>query len=137
MNNDLRKRIDTIERFFYTDLRINDVLGPNKEVKRPKVFDRIVKEQLKELKKLEPLVMDEAGIVTDREGANILMNAISEFEEMRDTQSVKAKPSPSLTKGAAEEKARFDKPGIFARAKIKFAEMLFGKTHESSQKESR
>ena len=36
MNNDLRKRIDTIERFFYTDLRINDVLGPNKEVKDQK-----------------------------------------------------------------------------------------------------
>lgn len=94
--------------------QLNIIDAKTKKILNPEVFERVIESKIKELKKLECLIMNNNGIVINRYGANIWMKAISELQDMLKYKSFDPQ-SDKLAKIRDKSDEILQKPSLFKR----------------------
>lgn len=119
-----------IARELHSDLLKTGAIDAKNNVIKTQMFIDIIEHAESELNKLMPEVENEAGVTIDRNGANIIYNYLSIFNEMKETMSV----HPETLRAMPDEEEQITpeqpkKPGsyksgikkIFGKIKSKFA----------------
>jgi hypothetical protein len=88
MTQTVIEKANKIARNLHSDLLKTGAIDAQGNVIKSQMFIDIIEHAESELNKLIPEVENEAGITTNRNGANILYNYISIFNEMKETMSV-------------------------------------------------
>ena len=113
----------------YSDLLKTGAIDAKHNVIKTQMFIDIIEHAESELNKLMPEVENEAGVTIDRNGANVIYNYISIFNEMKETMAV----NPETLRAMPDEEKQITpeqpkKPGsyksgikkIFGKIKSKF-----------------
>ena len=90
--------------------RLNIIDTQTKQVINSKLFENFIESKIKELKKLECLVVNNNGVVINRYGANLWMKAISELQDMLKYKSLDPQ-SDKLAKIHDKSDKNLQKPG--------------------------
>lgn len=132
MSIDLEKKIDDVLKQFKIELKASRVVDEAGNVNDKKAFTKLIDHAIKRLNDLEPLIANEAGIVTDRYGAGILNANIQLLQDMKQRNSLNLDATPeSLRRGAEKEEGRLStQHGWFAGIK-----KIFGKMKSTPQNE--
>lgn len=104
MSIDIEIKINDVLKQFKTELKASKVVDEAGNVNDKKAFSKLVDHAIKRLNDLEPNIASEAGVVTDRYGAEILYANIQSLQDMKQRGSLKpVDVSESLRRGAEKE----------------------------------
>lgn len=104
MSIDIEMKIDDVLKQFKTELKTSKVVDEAGNVNDKKAFAKLVDQSIKRLTDLESHIASEAGVVTDRYGAEILYANIQSLKDMKQAGSLSpSATSESLRRGAENE----------------------------------
>lgn len=113
---EIENKIKQIRQSLIDELKSAGAVDESGKATDTKLFEYIVDSKVKEIKALEPLVMDESGVANDRYAMNIFMHNLEILNEMRKKHAINFDNNEySLQQGAAKEEALFKK-SLFKRA---------------------
>ena len=113
---EIENKIKQIRQSLIDELKSAGAVDESGKATDIKLFEYIIDSKVKEIKALEPLVVDESGVANDRYAMNIFMHNLEILNEMRKKHAINFDNNEySLQQGAAKEEALFKK-SLFKRA---------------------
>jgi len=110
MKIDIEKEIEKVLKQFKTELKASKVVDKDNNVTDKKAFAKLIDQNIKRLNDLEKYVANEAGVITDRYGADVLFSNVQLLKDMKQNGSLNPNVNTeSIRQGQKNEEERFSK----------------------------